>query len=138
MPIRKIYELNRDTYYNILGAKPLFSVTQLMDWAAMYWGAFNQPDFKSSPPTIQEMKSMNWQAFIAGSKGIFYYSIAMLYEMDHVTPFEERWKDFTVVSDEIWKYKDKILSIEETNSLEYIETQMLLLDNGNIMIVIIL
>ena len=99
----------------------MFSVAQLMDWASMYWGKYNKPDFISTPPSIQEMKSMSWQAFIAGAKGIFYYSLGMLYGMDHVTPCEERWKGFTVVSDEIWKYKDMILSIEETNCLEYIE-----------------
>lgn len=65
------------------------------------------------------MKSMSWQAFITGAKGMFFYSIGMLYSMDHVTPFEERWDDFISLTEEIWKYKDIILSIVEVNKIEY-------------------
>ena len=71
---------------------------------------------KSDPPNLQEMRSMSWQAIVAGAKGLIYYS---LYEYMFLDKIEERWKDVITFTDEIWKYKDVILSIDKIDKIEY-------------------
>ena len=39
--------------------------------------------------------------------------------MNKYTPFEKRWKEFIELTDEIWKYKDLILSIDKIDKIEY-------------------
>ena len=39
--------------------------------------------------------------------------------MDEISPFEDRWKEVIEFTDEIWKYKDVILSIDKVNKIEY-------------------
>ena len=92
--------------------KLILPVIQIFDWAS-YFG-----DNKSCPPTFQEIRSMSWQGFVAGGKGIIYYSLFDLYKTEHISPFEDRWKDVIKVTDEIWKYKDIILSIDKVNKIE--------------------
>ena len=41
--------------------------------------------------------------------------------MDKISPVEDRWKDIIEFTDEIWKYKDVILSIDKVNKIEYIQ-----------------
>ena len=117
--IRNVYKSNEITYNNILESKPMIPVIQIFDWAYYYWNQKGQPDFKSSPPTLQEMRSMSWQALVAGGKGIIFYSLFDLFRMDEISPFEDRWKDVIEFTDEIWKYKDAILSIDKVNKIEY-------------------
>ena len=62
---------------------------------------------------------MSWQALVAGGKGIIFYSLFDVIRMDEISPFEDRWKEVIEFTDEIWKYKDVILSIDETNKIEY-------------------
>ena len=73
---------------------------------------------ETHPPNLQEMKCMTCQAFVAGAKGIFFYSIMEIIVMNRIkTPFESRWKDVIELTDEIWKNKDIILSIEKVHKL---------------------
>ena len=67
------------------------------------------------------MKYMSWQAFVAGARGILFYSLIEIYELRKVTPFETRWKDIIELTDQIWQYKDMILSIEKVHQIEYTE-----------------
>ena len=63
---------------------------------------------------------MAWQAFVAGGRGIMFYSIIEIMEMNKTTtPFESRWKEVIELTDQIWKYKDMILSIEKIDQIEY-------------------
>ena len=39
--------------------------------------------------------------------------------MNKVTPFETRWKEIIELTDQIWEYKDMILSIEKVHQIEY-------------------
>ena len=64
------------------------------------------------------MIHMSWQGFIAGGKGIIYYSLFDLFNTEHITPFEDRWKDVIEVTNEIWKYKDIILSIDKVDEIQ--------------------
>ena len=93
----------------------MWPVPQIFDWA-MY---ANHTD--SLPPTLQEMKCMSWQAFIAGARGMIFYSIIEIIGMNKTTPFESRWKDVIELTDQIWEYKDMILSIEKVDRIEYKE-----------------
>ena len=75
---RKIREVNYnmdEAYKEILKAKLFISVIQIFDWAFLYRNYKEQPDYKSNRPTLQEMRSMSWQAIVAGVKGLMYYSL---------------------------------------------------------------
>ena len=116
--IRDIFYVNDITYKEVLKAKLYISAIQIFDWGFLqkYGG---QPDYKSCPPTLQEMKSMSWQGLVAGAKGILFYSLWEFIEQDK-SNVEERWKDVIKFTDEIWKYKDVILSIDKVDKIEYI------------------
>ena len=100
---------NKIAYKELLGAKPMIPVIQIFDWA-----------FYNLTAT-QEMRSMSWQAFVGGGKGLMLYSTYEIIQMDKITPLKDRWKDVIQFTDEIWKYKDVILSIEKVNKIEYIQ-----------------
>ena len=64
----------------------MWPVPQIFDWSAY-------PNFPAGrPPTLQEMKCMSWQAFIAGTRGMIFYSIIEIFGMNKTTPFELRGK----------------------------------------------
>jgi len=119
--IRDVYEIHNGTYNKLLRTKPMWPVVQIFDW---YW-YFGNEGFESCPPTLQEMRSMSWQAFVSGAKGIIFYSLYDIFRMNnskiHRQPFEERWGDVIEFTDQIWKYKDVILSVEKVNYIEYKE-----------------
>ena len=108
--------LHNDTYNQLLKSKPMWPVPQIFDWTAV-----TKHGAKTRPPTLQEMKCMSWQAFIAGARGIIFYSILEIIGMNKTTPFESRWKDVIELTDQIWEYKDMILSIEKVDRIEYKE-----------------
>jgi hypothetical protein len=85
--IRTVDKTMSETYDKVLEGKLFLPVIQIFDWAA-YFG-----DASSHVPTIQEMIHMSWQGFIAGGKGIIYYSLFDLFNVEHITPFEDRWKE---------------------------------------------
>ena len=118
--INNVYIAQNETYNNMLKTKPFWPVVQIFDW---YYGRKDNPEYKPCPPTLQEMRSMSWQAFVAGGKGMIFYSLYDLYRMnsteDHREPFEERFSDVIEFTDQIWKYKDVILSVEKINEIEY-------------------
>ena len=39
--------------------------------------------------------------------------------INHTQPFEERFRDVIEFTDQIWKYKDIILSVEKINEIKY-------------------
>jgi hypothetical protein len=55
------------------------------------------------------------------SKRMIFYSIIEIIGMNKTTPFESRWKDVIELTDQIWEYKDMILSIEKVHQIEYTE-----------------
>ena len=110
--IRTVDEKMSEAYDKVLEGKLFLPVIQIFDWAA-YFG-----DEHSHVPTIQEMIHMSWQGFVAGGKGIIYYSLFDIFKLEHITPFEDRWKDVINVTNEIWKYKDIILSIDKVNEIK--------------------
>ena len=98
----------------LLKSKPMWPVPQIFDLTAL-----QTRRAETRPPTLQEMKSMAWQAFLAGARGIIFYSIMELIAIEKISPFEPRWKDIIEFTNEIWEYKDIILSIEKVNQIEY-------------------
>ena len=100
--------------------KLFISVIQIFDWAFLYRNYKEQPDYISSPPTLQEIRSMSWQELVSGGKGLMYYSLLEFMEQNKTT-IEERWKDVIKFTNEIWEYKDIILSIDKVNTIEYIK-----------------
>ena len=116
--IRKVYYNYDHAYNEILKAKPLISVVQIFDWTSFYRNYQGKPDFEIAPPTLRVMRSMSWQALVSGLKGLLFYSLYKIIKMDEITPFKDRWKDVIEFTDEIWKYKDIILSIDKVNKIE--------------------
>ena len=116
--IRNVYDANVEAYDKILEGKLLLPVIQIFDWA--YYYNRRGYNLKYAPPTLQEMRSMSWQAFAAGGRGMVFYSLFDLFRMDNVSSFKDRWRDVIEITDQIWKYKDMILSIEKVEKLEYI------------------
>ena len=66
---------------------------------------------------------MAWQGFATGARGLLLYAFHQMYSVNETTPFEPRWKDVIEFTDEIWKYKDLFLSIEEVEKIEYIKNE---------------
>ena len=113
--IRDVFDYQNKTFYYLLETRPSWPIVQLFDW--LRYDKINQ----SYPPSLDEIRSMTWQAFVAGGKGIMFYSLPTLTYMNKITPFKERWKDVIEITEQIWKYKDLILSIENVNKIEYKE-----------------
>ena len=118
-PIRYVHSFNDETNYQMLEAKPMIPVVQIFDWAYHYWNRYGHPEFESAQPSFQDMLSMSWQAFVAGGKGLVYYGLYELLKMNDITPFEDCWKDVIELTENIWKYKDVILSIDKVDKIEY-------------------
>ena len=120
--IRRVYDEISERYNISMKAKPMWAVTQIFDW-----GAYRRQKYGTSntlqPPSMQEMKSMAWQGFATGARGLLLYAFHQMYSVNETTPFEPRWKDVIEFTDEIWKYKDLFLSIEEVDKIEYIENK---------------
>ena len=112
------YRFYNLVYNDVLKSKPMWPVGQIYDLI----GILSKGNI-TRPPTLQEMKTMSWQAFVAGAKGLFFYSTIELYALNKVTPFETRWKEIIELTDQIWEYKDIILSIEKVHKIEYDENK---------------
>ena len=101
-------------YTPISHIKQMIGVVQIFDWYVIRPKSCN-----STISTLQEMKSMSWQYIASGTKGVLFYSLNEFIWMNKYTPFEKRWKEFIELTDEIWKYKDVILSIDKIDKIEY-------------------
>ena len=117
--MRTVYDYNAGVYQEILKGKFMLPVIQIFDRAFYKWNRGDKA-FKSCPPTIQEMRSMSRQGFAAGGRGMLFYSYFDLVRMDNVTSFEKRWKDVIEFTNQIWEYKDVILSIDPVDKIEYV------------------
>ena len=120
--IRRVYDEISERYNISMKAKPMWAVTQIFDW-----GAYRRKKYGTSntlqPPSVQEMKSMAWQGFASGARGLLLYAFHSMYSVNNITPFEPRWNDVIEFTDEIWKYKDLFLSIETVDKIEYIKNE---------------
>ena len=117
--IRNVYDALTETYDRVLEGKLMMAVIQIFDWAIYYWNSGKK--FNSTTPTLQEMRCMSWQGFAAGARGMIFYSLFDLFRMQNVSSFDDRWKDVIEFTDQIWEYKDVILSVEDINKIKYIK-----------------
>ena len=62
-PFRYSFDLHYSAYNSILKSKPLWPAIQIFDW---YF--YRKDIYQVHPPTLQEMKSMSWQGFVAEQK----------------------------------------------------------------------
>ena len=76
---------------------------------------------------------MSWQAFAAGGKGMIFYSLYYLFRMNNsknnTEPFEERFRDVIEFTDQIWEYKEVILSVGKINEIEYKQNENVVFKN---------
>ena len=115
--MRTVYDYNIGVNKEILNGKFMLPVIQIFDRAYYYWN--RNIEFNSTPPTLQEMKCMSWQGLAAGGKGLLFYSYFDLVRMNHISSFKDRWKDVIEFTNQIWEYKDIILSVEEVDEIKY-------------------
>lgn len=52
---------------------------------------------------------------------MIFYSLFDLFRLDNISSFDCRWKDVIEFTDQIWEYKDAILSVEDINKIKYIK-----------------
>lgn len=85
------------------GAKGVWMVPQLMDWAVY------RPDRPSHPPSLDEMRNQAYQAIINGATGLIFYSYYdMMWEKyprgdstKNMALFNKRWADASSMAHEI-------------------------------------
>ncbi len=85
------------------GAKGVWLVPQIMDWAVYPAGATGHT---SHQPTLDEMRIQSYASIIGGAKGLLYYSYFDLWFADHKRVadrkvFEERWPTVVAMAKEI-------------------------------------
>ena len=67
---------------------------------------------------------MCWQALALGAWGLSFYSLLEINLMDKITPIKDRWKDIVEITDQLWEYKDIILSIDKVNKIKYVQNNI--------------
>ena len=113
-------EYARKTVQAVMGARAVWMVPQIFNWASYK----DETEDKKAcrPPTLEEMRSMAWQCIANGANGLVFYSWFDLWRMSKDVaaggkalvpePFEDRWRDVTLMADEIKKMMPILLSVE--------------------------
>ena len=114
--IREITDLNGKESEEPLG-KPYIPMMQIFDWHI----SNGTKSGNLTPPTVQEMRNMCWQALALGARGFSFYSLFEINLLDNITPIKDRWKDIVEITDQLWEYKDIILSIDKVNKIKYVQ-----------------
>jgi len=105
----------RKTNAAVYGAKAVWQVPQIFDWAAY------RPEAEQRPPTYAEMRSMAWSCIAAGANGLIFYSWFDLWKMDtkpQREPFDERWAEVCRMAQQIKDQIPVILSAEPAPRFE--------------------
>ena len=90
--------------------RPVWTVVQISDLKVMGRDPYLS---RERGPNETELRNMVWQAVCAGAQGVLYYAH---FHLDHggaTRPKEETYPEVLRVSNELDKYKDVILSVED-------------------------
>ena len=107
-PIGLVAERTRNGRAAIFNTQPVWMVPQAFDWS---WYRRDQSD-RERPPTLDEMRSMTWQAIAEGAKGIVFYCFHGLFKFADKATFDRLWGDVVVVTREVRRFEDVLLSVE--------------------------
>ena len=107
-PIGLVTEHTRGGNTALFGTKPIWIVPQAFDWS---WYRPHQSE-KERPPTLDEIRSMTWQAVAAGANGLVFYSFHGLFKFADKDMFATLWGSVVEVAREVKRFEDVLLSVE--------------------------
>ncbi len=118
-PAGMALEWTRVTRAQCWGAKPLWQVPQVFDWAGYKKGE----DEGYRAPSLDEMRAMAWQCIAGGANGLIFYSFFDLYKMQKKNPVEKRWPEVCAMGGEIKRYIPVLLSVDPVPALSWIKPE---------------
>jgi hypothetical protein len=106
-------EWARKTVNAMHGARPVWMVPQVFNWAA--YKKTEKEKAENRQPTMEEVRSMTWQCLAEGANGLIYYSWFNLYfpHRNVGLDFDAYWAEFKEVVQEVEDMIPALLSIEE-------------------------
>ena len=107
-PIGMVAERIRDGRASLFGTMPVWMVPQAFDWT------WYRPHLrgKERPPTLEELRSMTWQAIAEGANGVVFYSFHGLFKFADKATFDSLWGSVVEVTREVKRFEDVLLSVE--------------------------
>ena len=107
-PIGMVAERTRGGRAALFGTMPVWMVPQAFDWT------WYRPHLrgKERPPTLDEIRSMTWQAIAEGANGVIFYSFHGLFKYADKPTFDSLWDSVVEVTREVKRFEDVLLSVE--------------------------
>lgn len=105
-------EWTRKTVDAMHGARPVWMVPQVFNWAA--YKKTEEEKAQQRQPTIDEIRSMTWQCIAEGANGLIFYSWFNIYSPDRNAglDFDAFWPQFKAVVQEVKDMTPALLSVE--------------------------
>lgn len=108
-PASMAAEWTAETFRQVEGARPMWQVPQLHNWANYRQGEAAEKQYRT--PTFDEKRSMAWQCICEGATGLVFYSWYDVKRNADV-PFEEQWEGLKRIAAEIDSWTPVLLSID--------------------------
>ncbi|NLX96351.1 MAG: hypothetical protein GXY83_09255 [Rhodopirellula sp.] len=105
-----------ETFRQVLGARPLWQVPQVFNWANYHKGS-SKPD-QHRTPTFDEMRSMTWQCIAEGANGLVFYSWYDIHRNADV-PFAAQWDKLKRIAAEVDRWSPVLLSVEPVPAVSF-------------------
>ena len=108
-PISLVTDWTRRTRKGVMGARALWQVPQMFDWA--YYRRKSGGSLEGLRfPTREEMENMAWQAVACGANGLLFYSFHDVFR-DDPAKSGERWEDVKKVALAIKAHESTLLAV---------------------------
>jgi len=107
--IWQVYEDAKGLYEGTAN-RPIWTVVQISDLKVMGREPYLS---RERGPNETELRNMAWQAVCAGSQGVIWYAHFHLSKETASRPKEETFAEVVRVSEELRKYEDVIMSVED-------------------------
>lgn len=108
-PISLVTDWTRRTRKGVMGARALWQVPQMFDWA--YYRRKSGGSLEGLRfPTREEMENMAWQAIACGANGLLFYSFHDVFR-DDPAKSGERWEDVKKVALAIKAHESTLLAV---------------------------
>ena len=106
-PASMAAEWTAETFRQVAGARPLWQVPQLHNWAN--YDQTEAEKRKGHTPSVDEVRSMAWQCICEGATGLVFYSWFDVKRNPDV-PFEKQWTGLKQIAAEIDQMAPMLLS----------------------------
>lgn len=114
-PASMAAEWTAETFRQVEGARPIWQVPQLHNWAN--YRRLVDPKRKYRSPTRDEVRSMAWQCICEGATGLVFYSWYDVKRNPDV-PFDRQWAYLKEIAAEIDRFAPVLLSAEPAPKVE--------------------